>query len=235
MLEGAEKIIVALDCDREKALHIGKLLAGNAQWVKVGMTLYYAYGPSIVREMHDLGFKVFLDLKLHDIPHQVRGAAKAASEAGADMLTIHALGGADMVAAAREGLEAASANRPNRTKLLSVTILTSMNAAALESVGISEQMNEEVRRLARLAIDAGSDGIVCSPHEVGDIRADLGDGPTLVTPGIRPAGADHGDQSRVATPAKALAAGASQLVVGRPIVQAEDPFTAFQTVVSEVN
>ena len=110
MLDGADKVIVALDCDREKALHIGKLLAGQAQWVKVGMTLYYAYGPSIVSEMHDMGFKVFLDLKLHDIPHQIRGAAKAASEAGADMLTLHALGGSAMIEAAREGVEAAAIN-----------------------------------------------------------------------------------------------------------------------------
>lgn len=235
MLDGAEKVIVALDCDREKALHIGKLLSGHAQWVKVGMTLYYAYGPSIVSEMHSLGFKVFLDLKLHDIPHQVRGAAKAASEAGADMLTIHALGGSAMIAAAREGLDAAATNRQTRTQLLSVTILTSMDTAALQSVGISTPLTEEVRLLAKLACDAGSDGIVCSPHEVGKLRHDLGKDSVLVTPGIRPVGACQGDQSRVATPAKALEAGASQIVVGRPIVQASDPFAAFQAVVSEVN
>ena len=235
MLDGADKVIVALDCDREKALHIGKLLAGQAQWVKVGMTLYYAYGPSIVSEMHDMGFKGFLDLKLHDIPHQIRGAAKAASEAGADMLTLHALGGSAMIEAAREGVEAAAASRQTRTQLLSVTVLTSMDSESLQRVGISTPLTEEVRLLAQLARDAGSDGIVCSPHEVGALRKDLGSDSILVTPGIRPAGANPGDQSRIATPAQALEAGASQLVVGRPIVQAEDPLTAFQAVVSEVN
>ena len=151
------------------------------------------------------------------------------------MLTLHALGGSATIEAAREGVEAAAINRQTRTQLLSVTVLTSMDSESLQHVGISTPLTEEVRLLAQLARDAGSDGIVCSPHEVGALRKDLGSDSILVTPGIRPTGANPGDQSRIATPAQALEVEQVNWWLECPFVQAEDPLTAFQAVVSEVN
>ena len=232
--EARERIIVAIDCGREEALRLAHRLSGHARWLKVGMTLFYAEGPSIVREFSDLGFKVFLDLKLHDIPHQVRGAARSASLTGADLLTVHGLGSGAMLAAAREGAQAAAEVRGERTKLLAITVLTSMNAAALEEIGVGLPVADEAARLAGLAKANGIDGVVCSPEEAAAMRELLGPDALVVTPGVRPAGADLGDQSRVATPAEAVARGASHLVIGRPITGAEDPVAAFEAIVSEL-
>ena len=233
--EARDAVIVALDCDRDEAFHLADLLAGKARWVKVGMTLYYAYGPEMVRAMHDRGFKVFLDLKLHDIPFQIHGAAHSASMVGADILSIHGLGGADMVAQARAGVEEAAAEREgDRTRLVAISVLTSMDQEALASIGVDAPVADEVARLAKLAVGAGSDGIVCSPQEAADMRALLGPDALIVTPGVRPAGAALGDQKRVATPAAAIAAGASKLVIGRPITQAEDPAAAMDAIVAEL-
>lgn len=234
MLEARDRVIVALDCDEGTALGLADALAGRARWVKVGMTLYYACGPGIVSAMRERGLSVFLDLKLHDIPHQVRGAAEAASVAGADMLSIHSLGGSAMVEAAREGVEGAMDRRDARTRLVAISVLTSMDQAALSEVGVERPVAEEVARLASMALAAGSDGIVCSPMEAGAMRRLAGDGALVVTPGVRPAGAEAGDQRRVATPAAALSAGASHLVVGRPITQAENPVAAFEAIVEEL-
>ena len=233
--EARDAVIVALDCDRDEAFRLADLLAGKARWVKVGMTLYYAYGPEMVRDMHDRGFKVFLDLKLHDIPFQIHGAARSASMVGADILSIHGLGGADMVAQARAGVEEAAAEREgDRTRLVAISVLTSMDQEALASIGVDAPVADEVARLAKLAVGAGSDGIVCSPQEAADMRALLGPDALIVTPGVRPAGAALGDQKRVATPAAAIAAGASKLVIGRPITQAEDPAAAMDAIVAEL-
>lgn len=236
--EARDAIIVALDCDRDQAFHLADVLAGKARWVKVGMTLYYAYGPQMVQAMHDRGLKVFLDLKLHDIPFQIHGAAHAASMVGADILSIHGLGGADMVAQARKGVEEAAAERSlaadGRTRLVAISVLTSMDQEALASIGVNDPVADEVARLARLAVGAGSDGIVCSPQEAADMRALLGPDALIVTPGVRPAGAALGDQKRVATPAAAIAAGASKLVIGRPITQADDPAAALEAIVAEL-
>ena len=170
--EARDAVIVALDCDRDEAFRLADLLAGKARWVKVGMTLYYAYGPEMVRDMHDRGFKVFLDLKLHDIPFQIHGAARSASMVGADILSIHGLGGADMVAQARAGVEEAAAEREgDRTRLVAISVLTSMDQEALASIGVDAPVADEVARLAKLAVGAGSDGIVCSPQEAADMRA----------------------------------------------------------------
>lgn len=234
MLTASERIIVALDCGQEEAMSLAQCLQGHAQWVKVGMTLYYACGPKIVQAMHDAGLKVFLDLKLHDIPHQIRGAAEAASYAGADILSIHGLGSAAMIAAAREGVQAAASDREERTKLVSITVLTSMNQESLASIGIECSLAEEVQRLAALACAHGSDGIVCSPQEAAAMRQLLGPDALIVTPGVRPVGAALGDQQRVATPAQAIADGASMIVVGRPITQAHDPVRAFDAIVEEL-
>lgn len=232
--EARESIIIALDMGEEEAIALCERLRGKARWVKVGMTLYYACGPAIVRTMHELGFKVFLDLKLHDIPFQIEGAAEAASIAGADILSLHALGGAAMAAGARKGVERAAQHRDERTRLVAISVLTSMDQDALASIGVNDPVADEVERLARLATGAGSDGIVCSPQEAEKMRALLGPDTLIVCPGIRPAGADVGDQKRIATPAAAIEAGASKLVVGRPITQAEDPVAAYEGIVSEL-
>lgn len=234
--EARERIIVAIDCGREEALSLTRSLSGHAKWLKVGMTLYYAEGPSIVREFRDLGFKVFLDLKFHDIPHQVRGAAHSAACAGADLLSVHGLGSSAMLAAAREGVEqAAEELGRSRAKLVAITVLTSMDEKALEEIGITCPIPEEAARLASLATGSGIDGIVCSPQEAQAMRQLLGDDALIVTPGVRPAGAALGDQSRVATPAAAIAAGASHLVIGRPITSADDPVAAYEAIVSELS
>lgn len=229
-----ERIIVALDCGHDRAVELADELKGSARWLKVGMTLYYACGPSIVEYLKGMGFNVFLDLKLHDIPHQVRGAAESASLTGADLLSIHGLGGSAMISAAREGVTTAALERTTRTKLVAITVLTSMDQEALSEVGIERPVSEEVSSLAAMACGAGSDGVVCSPKEASDLRHALGDEALIVTPGVRPAGSDVADQRRVATPCEAIAAGASHIVIGRPVTQADDPASAFAAIVSEL-
>ena len=233
-IDAKDRVIVALDCDRERALELADALKGVVGWMKVGMTLYYACGPEIVSEMHERGFKVFLDLKLHDIPHQVRGAAETASLAGADLLTIHGLGGSAMAAAAREGVEAAASKRSDRTNILAVTVLTSMDQEALAEIGVDSQIEDEVERLAGNSGGAGADGIVCSPLEAAKMRSLLGPEALIVCPGVRPAGAEVGDQKRVATPSGAIRDGASHIVVGRPITSADDPAAAGRSIVCEL-
>lgn len=233
--EARDAIIVALDCDQRRALSLAEALEGRARWVKVGMTLFYGEGPAIVSALRERGLKVFLDLKLHDIPFQVRGAARSASLSGADLLSIHALGGPDMVREARAGVEeAAEGGVHNRTRLVAISLLTSMGQDSLTEVGIDVPVGEEVARLAGLAVGAGSDGVVCSPWEAAELRTLLGPATLIVTPGVRPQGANAGDQRRVSTPAAAIAAGASKLVIGRPITQAPDPAASLESVVAEL-
>jgi hypothetical protein len=233
--EARDAIIVALDCDQRRALSLAEALEGRARWVKVGMTLFYGEGPAIVGALRDRGLKVFLDLKLHDIPFQVRGAARSASLSGANLLSIHALGGPDMVREARAGVEeAAEGGVHNRTRLVAISLLTSMGQDSLTEVGIDVPVGEEVARLAGLAVGAGSDGVVCSPWEAAELRTLLGPATLIVTPGVRPQGANAGDQRRVSTPAAAIAAGASKLVIGRPITQAHDPAASLESVVAEL-
>ena len=233
--EARDAIIVALDCDRETALDLADKLEGKAIWVKVGMTLFYRYGPAIVDDMRARGLRVFLDLKLHDIPFQIKGAAYSASLSGADILSIHGLGGAAMISEGRAGVEQAAAERGDeRTRLVAISVLTSMDQEALASIGVNDPVAQEVARLASLAVGAGSDGIVCSPQEAAEMRALLGPDALIVCPGVRPAGAEVGDQKRVSTPAAAIAAGASKLVVCRPITHADDPAAAFEAIVAEL-
>lgn len=228
------RIIVALDQpDIDAALACVRRLQGQARWVKVGMTLFYREGPAAVAAVRDLGFEVFVDLKLHDIPHQAEGAARSLAALGAGMLTVHASGGAAMIEAAvrgaREGAEVAGVPAP---AVMAVTVLTSMDAETLRSIGVSDGPSEQAAGLAALARTAGADGVVCSPQEAADLRALLGPQALIVTPGVRPAGADAGDQARIATPAAAFAAGASHVVIGRPITTAADPAAAFASIVS---
>ncbi|MGI6045430.1 MAG: orotidine-5'-phosphate decarboxylase [Eggerthellaceae bacterium] len=230
-----DRIIVALDCESNEALATAALLANKASWVKVGMTLYYACGPSIVGSLKDLGFKVFLDLKFHDIPHQVRGAAYSATMSGADMMTMHTCGGIDMMIAAKDGAEdAAYGHGFDVPVLLGITVLTSINESMLSDLGIANTMENQVKLLASTASTAGIDGVVSSPQEAKMLRGILGEDAYIVTPGVRPHGSSDDDQSRVATPAEAFSNGSSHIVVGRPITQAEDPVRAFEEIASSL-
>jgi orotidine-5'-phosphate decarboxylase len=199
--------------------HVGML--------KVGLELYVAEGPPAVRAAAALGRPVFLDLKLHDIPATVEGAARSAAATGAALLTVHASGGPEMIRAAVRGAG-------GRLRILAVTVLTSLDAAVLDRVGLSGPPEAAVVRLARLAVEAGAGGLVCSPLEVAAVRAAVGPGPLLVVPGVRPAGSAKGDQSRVATPAEAVRAGADVLVVGRPLRDAADPIAAARAIAAEL-
>lgn len=231
----AERIIVAMDCTQQRCLELADLMVGRLAWAKVGMELFYAAGAPVVRELKQRGLRVFLDLKLHDIPNTVRQAARVLAGLGADMLTVHASGGPAMVAAAREGLdEGASAAGLPAPKLLAVTVLTSMDAAELGRVGVERPVAEQARLLACAAFRAGADGVVCSAQEATQMRAALGAEALIVTPGIRPAGAEVGDQARVVTPGSAIRAGSTHLVVGRPITKADDPLAALIAIEGEV-
>jgi orotidine-5'-phosphate decarboxylase len=235
-LSARERVIVALDFpDAEQALGLIDRLDGLIQWFKVGLELYISEGNRTVDKLRSRGHSVFLDLKLHDIPNTVAGAVRSASRAGAQMLTVHAGGGSAMLSAAVE----AAASMPEAPLLLAVTVLTSMDQAQLTAVGVPGSPAEQVIRLARMGWQSGIRGFVSSAEEVAAMRQNFPDA-TLVIPGIRPAGAAVpagaalDDQKRVATPAAAIAAGASYLVIGRPITQAPDPAAAAQAILAEI-
>jgi orotidine-5'-phosphate decarboxylase len=224
------RLIVALDySSAAPALDLADRLQGLCRWFKVGLELYLAEGNPIVERLRERGCSIFLDLKLHDIPNTVAGAVRSAAATGAEMLTIHASGGPAMLEAAAE----AAASRPAPPTLLAVTVLTSMDEAQLRAVGVDRAPGEQVLRLAETATAAGISGFVASAQEVAALRRRY-PAATLVIPGIRPAGSQVGDQKRIATPASALADGASFLVVGRPITQAADPAAAAQAIIAEM-
>ena len=224
------RLAVALDLpDAKQALALVENLDRTCQWFKVGMELYYATGNSLIQELRNRGFDVFLDLKLHDIPNTVAAAVRSATHAGASLLTVHASGGPAMLEAAAE-----AASAPGAPKLLAVTVLTSMDANQLAAVGVAGSPAEQVLRLAKLARTAGINGMVCSAEEVGTLRTELGPETILVVPGIRPTGAAAQDQKRIATPTTAIAQGASMLVVGRPITRASDPTAAARSILEEI-
>jgi orotidine-5'-phosphate decarboxylase len=230
----AERLVVALDFpSAEIAMDMVDQLQGVCRWFKVGMELYYAAGNPILDHLRKRGFSVFLDLKLHDIPNTVAGAVRTVAGAGASLLTIHAGGGEKMMRAAAQ-----AASRPDAPRLLAVTVLTSMDAAELEAVGVTGDggaVDAQVLRLARLAKAAGINGLVCSPLEVAAVRKVMGPDALLVVPGIRPAtAAGSDDQSRVATAADAIASGASMVVVGRPITQASNPAQAATEILDQI-
>ncbi|MBT2228805.1 orotidine-5'-phosphate decarboxylase [Nonomuraea sp. NEAU-A123] len=210
-------IAVALDApDLETAARWAALVTPHVTTVKIGLELYLRYGPDVIASVRGAsGVQVFLDLKLHDIPNTVAGAAKAVSRLRPAILTVHAAGGPAMIRAA---VEAA----PD-TQIAAVTVLTSLSEADLSRIGLAGPASDAVRRLAALSVEAGATALVCSPHEVVDLRSEVGPGITLITPGVRPVGADTQDQARVATPEQALADGADLLVIGRPITASPDP------------
>ena len=234
------KIIVALDFPAgASALALADRLDPARCRLKVGKELFTAAGPDLVRALVGRGFEVFLDLKFHDIPNTVAAACRAAAGLGVWMLNVHASGGRRMMTAAREALEAlparnGAADTPQRPLLIAVTVLTSMSADDLAETGIADTPAEQVTRLARLAHACALDGVVCSAQEAASLRAALDAGFRLVTPGIRPAGAAAADQRRVMTPVEALRAGATDLVIGRPITEAGDPLAALAAIQMDI-
>ena len=213
----ADRICAALDfASMAAAEPFARAVAPHVGMLKVGLELFAAEGPPAVRAAAALGRPIFLDLKLHDIPNTVEGAARSAAQVGAALLTVHAAGGEEMVRAAVRGAG-------GKVRILAVTVLTSLDGPALSAIGLAGPPEAAVVRLARLAVGAGAAGLVCSPREVAAVRAAVGPAPLLVVPGVRPAGAARGDQARVATPAEAVRAGADVIVVGRPLREAADP------------
>jgi orotidine-5'-phosphate decarboxylase len=237
-----DRLIVALDVSSAAAAQQIVTALGNSVHIyKVGMQLYTAEGPQFVRDLVSSGHQVFLDLKYHDIPNTVASAVREAAQLGVSMLTVHASGGEKMLRAAVEashvaaGVHARQANSVVRSlQLLAVTVLTSMDESDLHQTGVSGALLDHVLRLASTALDAGCAGVVSSAREVKSLRAKLGEDFLIVNPGVRPAGSDHGDQARVVTPAEAIQAGATHIVVGRPITAAKDPALAARTIQQEI-
>ncbi|MBM4143076.1 MAG: orotidine-5'-phosphate decarboxylase [Lentisphaerae bacterium] len=225
-------LVVALDVPSAKdAARAIDALPPAVQWFKVGLELFTAEGPACLEPIRNAGRKVFLDLKLHDIPNTVARAVTAAARRKVNMLTVHAGGGRAMLeAAARAAADAG----PDAPAVVAVTALTSLDQSDLADTGVTRPLRQHAQALARLAIDAGVNGLVCSPLEVAALRETLGPTPILVTPGVRPAGTEAGDQRRVATPEDAARAGADFLVVGRPILQAPNPSAAAQQVLDAI-
>ena len=219
------ELIVALDVDnRAEAVERVKSIGDAVGFYKIGLELFTAEGPDVVKAVKDLGKRVFLDLKLHDIPRTVERAVKAGGSLGVDLMTIHSVGGKAMIKAAADAAAEFGSNAP---RILAVTVLTSLDQSDLEDVGIAGRTPAmQVSAMARFAVENGAHGLVCSPKEVGSLSASLKAGTLFITPGVRPAGAAVGDQKRVATPADAVRDGATHLVVGRPILAAEDPVAA---------
>lgn len=227
-LENRDRLIIALDVpSAQQAQQIVQSVGVSASTFKVGKQLFTAEGPQIVRDLVSSGKKVFLDLKYHDIPNTVSSAVREASKLGVSMLTVHASGGAKMLKAAAE---AASPT----TLVLAVTVLTSMDDEDLSEIGVTGNVAAQVLRLAGLARANGIRGLVASAHEARELRRELGDDFAIVTPGVRPAGSAKGDQARVVTPADALRAGASHIVVGRPVTEASDPAQSAREILEEL-
>lgn len=225
-------LILVLDAKSTKAvIPTLRSLQGNVRWVKIGLEMFTACGPDCVREIADLGFKIFLDLKLHDIPNTVAKAVESVSHLPINMLTIHAGGGRDMM---QWALSAQEANNPDLL-LLGVTVLTSTSANDLNQLGVEGSPEQQVVRLGKLAADSGMKGLVCSPLEIAPLRSILPAEIQLVTPGIRPKGAAADDQTRIMSPGEASAAGANYIVVGRPIFKAPDHAAAARNILAELS
>jgi orotidine-5'-phosphate decarboxylase len=232
MYDPRQHLIVALDVSSGAAARkIVAAVGDSALTYKVGMQLYTAEGPSLVRELVASGRRVFLDLKYHDIPTTVGAAVREAASLGVSMLTVHAAGGVRMLRAA---VEAARGMAPD-LMVLGVTVLTSMDEQDLHQVGMRGGVGDQVARLAKLAISNGCQGVVTSALEASRLRSELGDDFAIVTPGVRPAGYDHGDQSRVVTPSEAIAAGATYIVVGRPITAAANPAAEARAILEQMS
>ena len=227
------ELIAALDVQtREEAVEKVKLIGDAVGFYKIGLELYTAEGPDVVKAVKDLGKKVFLDLKFHDIPRTVERAVTSGGKLGVDLMTIHSVGGKAMIRAAADAAAAFGSAAP---KILAVTVLTSLDQSDLADIGVAGRTPaEQVKAMAAFATANGADGLVCSPKEVGELSKALKAGTLFITPGVRPAGAAVGDQKRVATPADAVRDGATHLVVGRPILGAPDPAAAARAIRAEM-
>jgi orotidine-5'-phosphate decarboxylase len=224
-------LVLVLDAPEPRAVTPTlRQLQGTVRWVKIGLEMFTSCGPDAVREIAGLGFNIFLDLKLHDIPNTVAQAVVSAARLPIGMLTLHTGGGRAMMAAAAR----ARADHAPHLRLLGVTVLTSLGADDLAETGVSASPADQVLRLGKLATEAGLTGLVCSPHEIVPLRATLASDLVLVTPGIRPQGSGADDQSRIMTPAEAATAGASFIVVGRPVFKAADPVAAARAILAEL-
>ncbi|WP_255414927.1 orotidine-5'-phosphate decarboxylase [Cohnella sp. AR92] len=236
--QAAAKVMVALDKpDAKAALLLADQLQGAGCWAKVGLELFYAAGADVVRELKARGFKIFLDLKLHDIPNTVRGGSRSIAKLGVDMFNVHAAGGIAMLRGAAQGVQEAldAGEAASRPLIIAVTQLTSTNQATLNGeIGIPGTVEEAVLRYAGLTKEAGLDGVVASPLEVGAIKSACGTDFLTVTPGIRPKGSDAGDQQRITTPHDAVIGGTDYLVIGRPITGAPDPAAALNKIIEEM-
>jgi len=231
MNEARSRLIVALDVpDRAAALSTVDLLSGQAEYYKVGVELFVREGPRLIEDLGGRNVKVFLDLKLHDIPNQVAGAVRSACRLGIQMLTVHAAGGPRMLEAARQAVEASG----SPLMLLAVTALTSLGPSEVEGLGVREPVSAWVERLASTACTAGLRGLVASSLEVANLRRRFGPQVRLIVPGIRPQGTNLQDQARIASPSDAIKAGANHLVVGRPILQDPDPRRAAERIIAEI-
>jgi orotidine-5'-phosphate decarboxylase len=229
MTTAADKIIVALDLPtKEKALGLVEQLRDQISFFKVGLQLYTAEGPEIVRDVLSTGAKVWLDIKLHDIPNTVARAVESASHLGVHMLTIHLSGGSEMI-------RAATTARANNILLLGVTVLTSATEQTLREIGLADKVGDQVLRLARLGVEANIDGLVASPHEIRTLRAEFGDKIKIAVQGIRPTWAEPGDQKRFMTPRAAIEAGADYIGIGRPITAHRNPREAVAKILGELH
>jgi orotidine-5'-phosphate decarboxylase len=231
-----DKIIFALDvANKDEAAKWISILKGRVGFFKIGLELFTAAGPDIVSQVKEAGIKVFLDLKFHDIPNTVAGAVRSAVRLGVDMMTLHLSGGNAMIAAGVDTAREESANLGlKRPKIIGVSVLTSLGDSDMKELGFRSNAVEQVMTLLSVALKSGADGMVCSPADLNRVRPLAPKGFTIITPGVRPAGADKGDQSRVATPASAIKAGSNLLVVGRPISAAMDPVKAVELIASEM-
>ncbi|MBO5751588.1 MAG: orotidine-5'-phosphate decarboxylase [Kiritimatiellae bacterium] len=225
------ELIVALDVNsRQEAVDKVVQIGDAVNFYKIGLELFTAEGPDVVKAVKDLGKRVFLDLKFHDIPRTVERSVRSGGKLGVDLMTIHSVGASAMIKAAAE----AAAEFPG-LNILAVTVLTSLDAGDLSDIGIAGRTPaEQVEAMARFAVENGAHGLVCSPKEVGALSSSLRPGTLFVTPGVRPAGADVGDQKRIATPADAVRDGATHLVVGRPVLAASDPAAAAREILSQM-
>ncbi len=229
MTDAADKIIVALDvATKEKALELVQELRDQISFFKIGLQLYTAEGPEIVRAVLATGSRVWLDLKLYDIPNTVAGAVKSASHLGVHMLTIHLSGGSEMIRAATDA-------RANDIVILGVTVLTSATEQTLREIGIADKVTDQVLRLAGLGVEGGIDGLVASPHEIKTLRTEFGNKLKLAVQGIRPRWAEPGDQKRFMTPCEAIDAGADYIGIGRPITAHRNPREALERILEELS
>ena len=216
-------LILALDMEtREEALEILDHLGDSIEWVKIGLQLFTAYGPDFVREIAERNYRIFLDLKLHDIPNTVAKAVRSIAQLPVELLSLHAAGGPEMI----EWANQVRLEHSQQLRLLAVTVLTSMSSEQLQALNVKVSAEEQVLHLAKKSLEAGAQGLVCSPLELPALRDQFGSDPLIVTPGIRPQGSDINEQKRVMTPSAAAQAGSNYIVVGRPILKANNPALA---------